>query len=407
MHTILVSAYGCEPYKGSEPGVGWNWVTQMAKTNRLIVITRSNNREPIEKFPNQECLANVRFYYYDCPLWIRRMKNRAKGLYLYYFFWQLGIIPLVKRLLKENNVDYMMHLSFGSMWMPTFLPIFGKPFIWGPVGGGDCEPMTFIRTHGLKQRVMQTMRFGMNKMSFLIPSVLLASVRAKCIICRTEDSKLAMPWWTRKKVVIMLETAMEGHIFEYKKCEDSTSTAVNFITTGRLMESKNVITVINALAQVPKTYDYQYTIIGSGPMKNSILAAIERYNLVDRVKIIEEIPREEVLHSLESADIFLFPSLREGGSWALMEAMAIGLPVVCLNWSGMAVTTDDNCAIRLDVTNPNQMAKDMAEAIIKLIEDPFCRKKMGEAGRKRIQEVFNWESKGKFMCKLLEKLDKQ
>ncbi len=407
MHTILVSAYGCEPYKGSESGVGWNWVIQMAKTNRLIVITRSNNREPIESFPNQECLANVSFYYYDCPQWIRRMKKKAQGLYLYYSFWQLGIIPLVKRLLKENDVNYTMHLSFGSMWMPTFLPLFGKAFIWGPVGGGDCEPMSFILTHGLKQRVMQTMRFGMNKLSFLIPTVLLASVRAKCIICRTENSKMALPWWTRKKAVVMLETAMEGHIFDYKKREDTTSTTVDLITTGRLMESKNVITAIRALAQVPKAYDYKYTIIGSGPMKKSILEAIERYELGDKVQIVEEIPREEVLNSLESADIYLFPSLREGGSWALMEAMAIGLPVVCLNWSGMAVTTDNESAVRLEVTNPNQMAKDMAETIIRLLEDSDRRKKMGEAGRKRIQEVFNWESKGKFMCKLLEKLDKQ
>jgi glycosyltransferase involved in cell wall biosynthesis len=247
----------------------------------------------------------------------------------------------------------------------------------------------------------------MNKLSFLIPTMLLASVRAKCIICRTENSKMALPWWTRKKAVVMLETAMEGHIFEYKKREDATSTKVDLITTGRLMESKNVITAIRALAQVPKAYDYKYTIIGSGPMKKSILAAIERYELGDKVQIVEEIPREEVLNSLESADIYLFPSLREGGSWALMEAMAIGLPVVCLNWSGMAVTTDNESAVRLEVTNPNQMAKDMAETIIRLLEDSDRRKKMGEAGRKRIQEVFNWESKGRFMCKLLEKLDKQ
>ena len=48
MHNILVSAYGCEPFVGSEAGVGWNWVLQMAKNNRLHVITRENNREKIE-----------------------------------------------------------------------------------------------------------------------------------------------------------------------------------------------------------------------------------------------------------------------------------------------------------------------------------------------------------------------
>ena len=108
---------------------------------------------------------------------------------------------------------------------------------------------------------------------------------------------------------------------------------------------------------------------------------------------------------LEHSDIFLFPSLREGGSWSLMEAMAISLPVICLNWAGMAVTTDDLCAIRLPVTNPQQMPKDMATAIIKLIENPELRKRMGDAGRKRIKEVFNWEAKGLFMERLFAELN--
>lgn len=125
----------------------------------------------------------------------------------------------------------------------------------------------------------------------------------------------------------------------------------------------------------------------------------------NNVNIIAEMPRQEVLHLVEQSDIFLFPSLREGGSWSLMEAMAIGLPVICLDWAGMSITTDDDCAIRLSVSNPEQMPKDMAAAIIKLIENPELRRQMGEAGRKRIKEVFNWEAKGCFMENLLKELD--
>ena len=85
--------------------------------------------------------------------------------------------------------------------------------------------------------------------------------------------------------------------------------------------------------------------------------------------------------------------------------MAIGLPVICLNWAGMAMTTDDTCAIRLPVTSPEQMPKDMAKAIMTLIDNPELRKRMGEAGRQRIKTVFNWEEKGRFIETLLEELD--
>ena len=113
----------------------------------------------------------------------------------------------------------------------------------------------------------------------------------------------------------------------------------------------------------------------------------------------------DVFKHLEKSDVYLFGSLKEACNLSLLEAMAIGLPVICLNWSGMAISTDDSCAIRLPVTNPEQMPKDMAAAIIKLIENPKLRKQMGEAGRKRIKEVFNWEEKGRFMENLLKELD--
>ena len=48
MKTILVSAYAWEPLKGSEQGVGWNWVLQMAKDHKVHVITRANNQKVIE-----------------------------------------------------------------------------------------------------------------------------------------------------------------------------------------------------------------------------------------------------------------------------------------------------------------------------------------------------------------------
>lgn len=101
MRTILVSAYGCEPIKGSEAGVGWNWVLQMAKTNYLHVITRANNQEPIEAHLPEELKEKITFHYYDTPNFIKRLKNKAKGLYFYYFFWQLGIIPLVRQIIRK------------------------------------------------------------------------------------------------------------------------------------------------------------------------------------------------------------------------------------------------------------------------------------------------------------------
>lgn len=402
---VLVSAYGCEPLKGSESGVGWNWVLQMAKSNKLHVVTRANNQKIIEAYMPKEVKDKITFHYYDAPKFIRRLKKRAKGLYFYYFCWQIGIIPLVRNILKHEKIDYTMHLTFGSMWMPTFLPFFHVPFIWGPVGGGDCEPMSFMKILPIKQRVMQSFRYVMNTISFIHPFIIIPAYRAKVILVRTPNSAKVIPGCFRKKTKIIQETAMETNIFNYRHKEPVGTRTIRLITTGRLLPNKNILTAVKSLSYIPKTYKISLTIVGSGFQKKEIEDTACKIGRKDQVNIIDEKPRQEVLKLVEQSDIFLFPSLREGGSWSLLEAMAIGLPVVCLNWSGMAISTDDDCAIRLPVTTPEQMPKDMAAAIIKLIDNPELRKQMGEAGRKRVKEVFNWESKGRYIEQILEELE--
>jgi glycosyltransferase involved in cell wall biosynthesis len=405
-HKILVSAYGCEPLKGSESGVGWNWILQMAKNNELHVITRSNNREPIEAHLPQDVKNNIHFHYYDTNHFIRKFKNRAKGLYFYYFCWQLGIVSVVRKLCAIYKFDYSMHLTFGSVWMPTFLPFFNIPFIWGPVGGGDGEPKSFQKLLPFKQRIMRCVREALNKTTILNPSIFLATYRAIAILVRTENSGSIIPKVFRSKNRIILETAMESEIFYYlKENRADSATAIQLITTGRLTSSKNILTAVKSLKYIPAYYSVLFTIVGSGIEKSKILAEIEENHLSHRVRLIEETTRENVLTELTKSDIFLFPSLREGGSWALMEAMAIGLPVICLDWSGMKVITDEQSAIRLPVTDPKQMPKDMASAICRLIDHPELREQMGNAGRERIRTVFNWEAKGAFLENLLDELD--
>lgn len=401
---ILVSAYGCEPLKGSEPGIGWNWVLQMAKHNRLHVITRANNQKSIEAYLPKEVEHNILFYYYDTPDFIKNLKHKAKGLYFYYFCWQVGIISVVRKILRSEKIDYTMHLTFGSMWMPTFLPLFRTPFIWGPIGGGDCEPKSFLKVLPLKQRIIQSARYAMNALSFLNPFILIPSNKAKVILARTPNSAKVIPSFYQKKVIVILETAMEEDVFKYHKKERTEDKTIRLITTGRLLPNKNMLTAVRALKFIPSDYKVSLTIVGSGYQRKQIEAEAKQYGRECDVKIIAEMPRQEVLHLLEQSDIFLFPSLREGGSWSLMEAMAIGLPVICLDWAGMAITVDDTCSILLPVTNPEQMPKDMANAIIKLVKSPELRERLGVAGRKRIKEVFNWEAKGIFMESLFNEL---
>ena len=407
MRTLLISAYACEPLKGSEPGVGWNWILQMAKHNKLHIITRANNQVSIELHLPKDVSHNITFHYYDTHRLILGLKDKAIGLYFYYFCWQLGIISLIKKLKQQHNFDYSMHLTFGSIWLPTFLPLFRIPFIWGPIGGGEGIPIPFLSKLPLKDRFIQTLRYVFKYLIYINPFVVFLSYNAVSIIVRTNNTLNIIPLVFRSKTKVFLETSMEDSIFTYKKENKIKNKVIQLIITGRLVPFKNVIMAVKSLGQLPSNYDFNLKIIGSGPEMNRIKNEICFLKLSDKVHFVEETTRNNILDELSKSDIYLFPSLREGGTWALMEAMAIGLPVICLDWSGMEIITDDKSAIKIPVTSPEQMTEEMAKAISKLIDNPLLRERMGAAGRKRIKYEYNWEAKGVFIENLLNELDKK
>ena len=163
---------------------------------------------------------------------------------------------------------------------------------------------------------------------------------------------------------------------------------------------------ISAIFEASKSLEIQYDIIGDGPEFNNLEQLISKYNIHDKVKLVKTIPREILLQRIKNYDIYLFPSLLEGGSWALMEAMHYGLPIICFDCSGMSVVTDDECAIRIPITNPSQSLMNMVNAIIKLSSNPDLRLQMGINASRKIQKEFSWETKGEFMENLFNDLEK-
>src|SRR5437660_12518213 len=87
---VLISAYACEPNKGSEPEVGWQWALQMARFHDVTVLTRANNQPTIEpelaRLEGKQPLP--RFVYHDRGPSLLEFKRLFKAVTIYYLLWQ-------------------------------------------------------------------------------------------------------------------------------------------------------------------------------------------------------------------------------------------------------------------------------------------------------------------------------
>lgn len=403
----MVSAYGCEPGKGSEQGVGWNWMLQLAHLAELVVVTRANNQVAIEAALPAEYAGRIRFIYYDLPDNLRAFKRKERGLYLYYLLWQWGAYRLMKRQLASHPVDYTMHLTFGSVWMPTFMHRLPFPFIWGPVGGGEAVPWKLIRTLPLRGQLVQYARYFLMASFGLNPLVADITRRARVILARTDDTARMFPARHSGKVRVVLETAAAEEWFDHRKRADANGATIRVIYTGRLVPLKNLDMGIRAVAAARRAgADIHFTIIGDGSLKSALLRLAEAEGIADTVTFAGRFSQQEVFSHLAASDIYLFPSLKEGGVWSLMEAMAVGLPSICVNSSGMKIIADSSSARMVDPGRPEKMVEDFASALCALAASPELRREMGTNARARLEQHFRWEHKHKFLSVLFDDLEK-
>lgn len=165
---------------------------------------------------------------------------------------------------------------------------------------------------------------------------------------------------------------------------------------GGLEERKGIRYLIEALSSVTKMHsDVELVLVGSGTQELELKELTRKLNLEKRVKFAGYV--DALNDYYNSADIFVFPSLKEGFGMALVEAMASGLPVISTNTSAIPEVVG-NAGILVEPRN----SEALREAIITLIEDAGLRKELGRKGRKRVEENFTWDKVASKMLRIYE-----
>lgn len=400
---VLISAYACEPNKGSEPGVGWNWAKQIAKFAEVWVITRANNRYVIEEELKKDPVASLNFIYYDVPMWISFWKKKTKGLYLYYLLWQIGAYRLAKKTNKEEKFNVAHHLTFGNIWLPTFIPFLNLPFIWGPLGGVEQVIKRFRKEYSLRSKIKELSR------DFIISTLGInlifkyACSRASFIITKTRDAANKIPLKYNDKVLVLTDVGV--NFVAINPVDKFSQEHIQLIAVGKLDAWRGFDLLVRALQKVNKEYANVFLIIvGDGVEMRNLEKARDKLNLSEKIIFTKQIDKEMYWELMRKSTIFVNPCLKEGGVTVLFNALSLGLPIICFDIAGASEIINDECGIKIKPITPEQTIQDLADAIVKLARDPELRKKLGEAGRKMALEVYSWEKKGEVIKQIYEKL---
>ena len=329
---ILLLAYACEPYRGSEPGIGWKWALNMVKDpdKDVYVLTRRNNKDVIDQYWNSNtCPSNLHFFYYDLTTPFVWAKHHGLPVNLYYAWWLYGAAKYALNLHKKIHFDIGHHLTFGVFRNPCVLYKLKIPYVVGPVGGGDVTPSQFLSLYSKKEILREKIRIIANKISFVNPILQKTLNNASLIFAKTQDTKNLLSKWN-SKTFVNLEIGIEA----VSQLNEPRNKEV-FLFVGRFIYLKGVRLVLNAFKEFSKTHsNARMLMIGKGEMEKYITQYANENNL--NIEIIPWIKQEELKKYYSTACAMVFPSLHDSSGNVVLEALSFGLPVICLDCGGPA-----------------------------------------------------------------------
>ena len=325
---ILVFAYACDPEHGSEPGVGWIWARMLAHLGETWVVTRANNRAPIERAlataPERD---RLHFVYVDLPAWARVWKRGQRGVRLYYLLWQFSAVGRARRL--SGHFDLVWHLTFANAWLGSLAPLVGGPFVYGPVGGGVAMPWRLLKGAGVEATSSELSRAAARLIGrYLNPASRLAWRRADVILVQNRETAQWLPRRHRLKAVLFCNAVIDDMEAPASRPRDRRRA----LFAGRLIYWKGAELALHALARTP---DWELVIHGDGPENQKLRRVVAELGIEDRVSFGGTVDRKILLERMRTEfDVFLFPSLHDDCGWVVAEALGAGLPVICVDRGG-------------------------------------------------------------------------
>jgi glycosyltransferase involved in cell wall biosynthesis len=328
----------------------------------------------------------------------RRISEASLGL-ASQLITQYNQRAMVRRLIAEQQIDIVHQPIPVAPRFPSMMFGMGVPVVIGPLNGGMEYPRAFRGNESIVSRVaIAAARQFVNLANTLIPG----KKQAEVVLVANARTREALPAGLNGKVIELVENGIDFSIWK-NPAESGTEPAIapRFLFIGRLVDWKAVDIAIRALAQVPAA---NLEIIGDGPMAGTWKALAQELGIADRVHFAGFLPQKECAVRLRNCVALVLPSLYECGGAVVLEAMAMGKPVIATNWGGPADYLNASCGILVEPTAYPALVEGFRNAMQKLIDSPSQAQSMGEAGRKRAIQDFDWQRKIEQMIAIYKRL---
>ena len=391
---ILIAGENASALKGGEAILPLRYAVMMqARGHDVTLVTHARNRVEISSDYPQ--LAPITRYIEDAvshrTLWAigSKFPDALRDLLfgnLIAILTAKDMRRIVLDLLRTQQFDVVHQPSPVSPATPSPLYGLGVPVVIGPMNGGMSYPPGYTTREGRAARFF--LRIG--RMAARLANRLWPGKRqAARLLVANERTLRALPLH-HDSIVTMVENGVDLQLWTPRETAGASQRkGVRLVFMGRMIPLKGLDLTLQALQLArARRPDLNITldILGDGPERGWIEA-----RALPGVHVHGFLTQAECATRLSGATALVLNSLRECGGAVILEAMALGVPVIASDWGGPSEYVTPETGVLVNPSPPDSFAERLADAILYLADNPEVAAAMGKAGMARIRALYDWE----------------
>ena len=393
---VLLIAYGCEPGRGSEPGIGWHHAVATARSRPTYIVAHPDHRGPlcdgIADWNRRGEGMPMRAVYVDAGGPSRRWANAGyAGFNVYYYLWQRAAARAAVDLHRRVGFAAVQHVSLTRWWMPSpgaALAARGVPFVWGPLGAGETMPWRFRRGIGMRGHVTELSRAAARETFMRDPALIRCARLTTVGVAEPDETADRMRSLGVRRVERAYSLPCDARRMDGVEPAEKSPKTFRVVSGGGLVYWKSFHLSVRAFARAfggdPRC---EYVHVCGGEQEGRVRREAERAGVGGRVRLLGEMPHREALRWVASADLYVLPTLRDT-TGHIFEALAAGVPVLSVDRLSPGAVLDDSCGRRVPVRGDvESIVEEMATTMRRWRDDAGLRERLSAGAKLRAADL--------------------
>ena len=406
---ILVLAPDANPESVSVALVCYRHAEALARLHSVTLVGRSGNEAVLRgtqaRFDAIETISMPwldRIFAWSLR-WIFRNNFHSRALTAFWYPFAVAFEWHVWRRMRTRIIagefDIVLRLSPVNAVIPSALPFFLRrcsiPFIIGPINGGLPWPKGFSQADNQKAWID-----NLRNLYRFVPFARSTYRRAAAIIAGSSQTYAEFAGY-REKLFFVPENGLSPSLCSGPARIKRRDGKLELIFLGALVPFKACDLALRAAAPFLRSASAHFTVVGDGPERSRLEQLTRSLGIEGAVSFCGMLTHSEAMRSLRSADVMVYPSVREFGGGVVFEALAAGAVPLVADFGGPGDIVHPEIGRKVSLTNESDMVSQMEKVLGEFVHDRNLLDRLRQEGMSYAREYLTWEAKAQTVTRIM------